>query len=152
MEPERVTLGGQPSALQGAEDGVGVRLEQRVVAVGALADRAVGGGLRGREGGQPGEEPRQLPALPRAGLGRHAALGELDVAHAPGAPGERVAERRTHGDHDVVEPGELGRHLGRRARLEEHRAQADGRLGGADLLQHRQLEGAPHWDDAAVAH
>ena len=49
---------------------------------------------------------------------------------------ERGAERHHH----VAEGQDLGRHLLRRPRLEEERAQPDRGLFRAHLLQHRELE------------
>ena len=104
------------------------------------------------EAGQPAE---QLDQPARGAVGRlrpDAAAQQQGIAVAPGPPRARTGERRPHRDDHITERAQLGGHLVRGAGLEEDRREPDRRLGRADLLQHRELERALHWDDAAVVH
>ena len=91
------------------------------------------------------------------GVSRYApsGTGPLIVLRLEHRLAERLDDRlgtRADSDHDVAKRCQLLRHLLRRARLVEERAQADRRLGVAHLLEQRQLERALHRDDAAVVH
>jgi hypothetical protein len=57
-----MALGGQAAALEGAEDGVRIRLEEREIVIGPLPDRAVVGlgAVAGREARQVAKQVGEL--------------------------------------------------------------------------------------------
>ena len=143
--PERVALGRQPPALEGAEHAVGVRLEERRAAVGALPHRparAPSSSARSVPGRRAARPARIVSARGRPG--RHAAPRQLRVAARRGAR-RRARQRRPERHHHVAQGAQLGGHLLRPPRLEEQRAQPDRRLGRAHLLQHRRAGARPAW-------
>src|SRR5215210_8284770 len=81
LYPERMAAGGQTVALEGAEDAVGIRLEGRGVAVGALRDRSLRA-LLVRDEALYADQLGQPHHLRIGRLERHTALAQQLVAHA----------------------------------------------------------------------
>ena len=145
----RVALRGQPATPQGAEDRVGVGLEDGSLAEGAVRHGPLGAVI-GRLEAPEWEE--RLPQPARLVVRRswsHAALTQEVVA---GTAPSRGCRRRPDPQHEIAQSRELGGDLSGAARLEEHRGEQDRRLRTADLLEHHELEEAAGGDHSAVMH